>query len=87
MDKVDIIRKHINSDDFYDLNGTEMLKNILNAMDEFAEQQVKLFAISDISKQRELLITFANTITYQTYENLGYGHAESVVNNFLKSNL
>jgi len=41
MNKVEIIRKHIGSDDFYDLNGTEMLSKILAAMDEYAEQQVK----------------------------------------------
>lgn len=58
MSKVDIIRRHIGSDDFYDLNGTEMLSKILAAMDEYAQEQVKLFAIPDVSQQRELLLAF-----------------------------
>ncbi|MFW5847288.1 MAG: hypothetical protein ACOCVF_00015 [bacterium] len=48
MDKVDIIRKHIDSDDFYDLNGTEMLSKILIAMDEYAEQQLKNFNLHSV---------------------------------------
>lgn len=49
MNKIDILRKYISSDDFYDLNGTKMLTKILKAMEEYAQQQVKLFAISDVS--------------------------------------
>lgn len=41
MYKVDIIRKHIGNDDFYDMNGTPLLTKILAAMDEYAQQQVK----------------------------------------------
>lgn len=41
MNKIDILRKHIGSDDFYDLNGTEMLNKILAAMDEYAEEKTK----------------------------------------------
>ena len=37
MDKVEILRKHIGQDDFYDLNGTKLLSNILNAMDEYKQ--------------------------------------------------
>lgn len=48
MDKVDIIRKYIGSSDFYDLNGTEMLSKILEAMEEYAQEQVKLFTTPDI---------------------------------------
>lgn len=36
IDKVDIIRKHLGEDNFYDLNGTKMLASILNAMEEYA---------------------------------------------------
>lgn len=39
MNKVDIIKKHLGSDDFYDLNGTQMLSDILEAMDEYARHQ------------------------------------------------
>lgn len=41
MSKVDIIKKHIGSDDFYDLNGTEMLSKILASMEEYAEEYYK----------------------------------------------
>ena len=51
MNKVNIIRKHIGSDDFYDLNGTEMLSKILAAMDEYAEQQVKNLNIPAVINQ------------------------------------
>ena len=46
----------------------------------------KALHIADVSKQRELLIAFAKTITYSVYESLGYGNEESIVDNFLKSN-
>jgi len=59
MNKVDIIRKHIGDDDFYDMNGTSMLTNILNAMEEYKEQEVKNCSIPDVSQQREQLIDFA----------------------------
>ena len=36
MNKIDIIRKHIGNDDFYDINGTSLLIKILAAMDEYA---------------------------------------------------
>lgn len=48
MNKVDIIRKHIGNDDFYDMNGTSMLTNILNAMEEYKEQAVKNCSITDV---------------------------------------
>ena len=48
MDKVDIIRKHIGNDDFYDMNGTPLLTKILAAMDEYAQQQVKNCSIPDV---------------------------------------
>ena len=48
MNKVDIIRKHIGNDDFYDMNGTSMLSNILNAMEEYKEQEVKNCSIPDV---------------------------------------
>jgi ribosomal protein L29 len=41
MNKVDIIRKHIGSDDFYDINGTSMLTKILAAMEDFSEQEIE----------------------------------------------
>lgn len=41
MNKVDIVIKHIGNDDFYDMNGTQLLTKILAAMDEYAQQQVK----------------------------------------------
>lgn len=50
MDKVDIIRKHIGNDDFYDMNGTTLLTKILAAMDEYAQQQVKNCSIPAVSK-------------------------------------
>lgn len=49
MDKVDIIRKHIGNDDFYDMNGTPLLTKILAAMDEYAQQQVKNCSIPAVS--------------------------------------
>lgn len=66
MSNVDIIRKHIGSDDFYDLNGTEMLSKILAAMDEYAQEQVKLFAIPDVS----------NSVCSCGSTNYGYGFAK-----------
>lgn len=36
MHKVDVLRKHIGADDFYDLNGDPLLTKILEAMDEYA---------------------------------------------------
>ena len=53
MDKVDIIRKHIGNDDFYDMNGTPLLTKILAAMDEYAQQQVKNCSIPDVSGSAE----------------------------------
>lgn len=50
MNKVDIIRKHIGNDDFYDMNGTSMLTNILNAMEEYKEQEVKNCSIPDVGR-------------------------------------
>lgn len=41
MNKVDIVRKYIGNDDFYDMNGTPLLTKILAAMNEYAQQQVK----------------------------------------------
>lgn len=58
MSKVDVIRRYIGSEDFYDLNGTEMLSKILAAMDEYAQEQVKLFAMPAVVKQRELLRSY-----------------------------
>jgi len=49
MSKVDIIRKHIGSDNFYDLNGTEMLSKILAAMEEYSQEQVKNLTIPRVS--------------------------------------
>lgn len=49
MDKVDIIRKHIGNDDFYDMNGTPLLTKILAAMDEYAQQQAKNCSIPAVS--------------------------------------
>lgn len=54
MDKVDIIRKHIGNDDFYDINGTSLLTKILSAMDEYAQQQVKNCSIPAVVGQSEL---------------------------------
>lgn len=48
MNKVDIIRKHVGDDEFYDMNGTSMLTNILNAMEEYKEQEVGNRSIPDI---------------------------------------
>lgn len=51
MNKVDIIRKHIGSDEFYDLNGTEMLSKLLTVMDEYAQEQVKLLTIPEVTNR------------------------------------
>lgn len=58
MDKVDIIRKHIGNDDFYDINGTPLLTKILSAMDEYAQQQVKNCSIPAVVGRSELLKAF-----------------------------
>lgn len=58
MDKVDIIRKHIGNDDFYDINGTPLLTKILSAMDEYAQQQVKNCSIPAVSGRSEQLCDF-----------------------------
>ena len=55
MDKVDIIRKHIGNDDFYDMNGTPLLTKILAAMDEYAQQQVKNCSIPAVVGRSEQL--------------------------------
>jgi len=55
MDKVDIIRKHIGNDDFYDMNGTPLLTKILAAMDDYAQQQVKNCSIPAVSGRSEQL--------------------------------
>jgi hypothetical protein len=49
MNKVDIIRKHIGNDHFYDMNGTSMLTNILNAMEDYKEQEVKNCSIPNVT--------------------------------------
>ena len=54
MDKVDIIRKHIGNDDFYDMNGTPLLTKILAAMDEYAQQQAKNCTIPLVSNSLDL---------------------------------
>ena len=48
MNKVDIVRKHIGNDDFYDINGTPLLTKILAAMDEYTQHQVKNCSIPAI---------------------------------------
>jgi len=55
MNKVDIVRNHIGNDDFYDINGTSILTNILNAMEEYKEQEVKNCSIPDVVWQSEQL--------------------------------
>ena len=55
MDKVDIIRKHIGNDDFYDINGTPLLTKILSAMDEYAQLQVNNCSIPAVVGQSEQL--------------------------------
>lgn len=49
MDKVDIIRKHIGSDDFYEMNGTSLLSKILEAMEEYSQQQIANYSKPVIS--------------------------------------
>ena len=53
MNKVDIVRKYIGNDDFYDMNGTPLLTKILAAMDEYAQQQVKNCSMPDIVLRSE----------------------------------
>lgn len=56
MNKVDIVRKYIGNDDFYDMNGTPLLTKILAAMDEYAQQQVKNCSMPDIVLRSEQLV-------------------------------
>ena len=35
LDKVDILKKHIGESELYDINGTDLLSNILNAMEDY----------------------------------------------------
>ena len=84
MSKVDIIKKHIGSEDFYDLNGTETLRKILAAMDEYAQEQVKLFAIPDVINRRELLIDFIAYID-NNLELMVTEGTDKLIDNYLKS--
>ena len=66
----------------YDCTGmlVENHTDIAEAMQKYADEQLNILLVS---KQRELLIAFAETITYQKYESITY-NASSVVDNFLK---
>lgn len=66
MDKVDIIRKHIGNDDFYDINGTPLLTKILLAMDEYAQQQVKTCSIPAVSGRSKQLCQFEQDERYDS---------------------
>ena len=54
MNKVDIIRKHVGNDDFYDMNGTLMLTKMLNAMEEYHQEQLKNYSTSNVSMRAEM---------------------------------
>lgn len=68
MDKIDIIRKYIGNDDFYDMNGTPLLTKILAAMDEYAQQQVKNCSIPNIVLRSEQLSCSRNITTCVFYK-------------------
>ena len=60
--KEEILKKQLNAEDrpitdYIGINGY-VWNMILNAMEEYAQQQVKLFAIPDVSNRRELLCGF-----------------------------
>ena len=71
MNKVNIVRKHIGNDDFYDINGTPLLTKILDAMDEYAQQQVKNCSIPAVSVVREPVVLGAVCPHFDTCQNGG----------------